>query len=115
MDFKRAFKGKEEENIFLKNTVGSPLLESADKAVLNRKGNIFFNSGDIENARRIFITTGYSDGLIRVGNHYKSQGRIMDALRMYWLAPDKNKTEAIIMQLAVVIQDLIHDKEQNNE
>ena len=39
----------------------------------------------------------------------------MDALRMYWIAPDKNKAESIIMQLTVIIQDLIHDKEQNNE
>ena len=115
MDFKSAFKNKEGESIFLKTTVSDLPLESADKAVLNRKGNVLFNSGDIESARRIYITTGYSDGLIRVGNHYKSQGRILDALRMYWIAPDKNKAESIIIQLATIIQDLVHDKEQNNE
>ena len=115
MDFKSAFKNKEEENIFLKTTESGPPLESADKAALNRKGNILFNSGDIESARRIYLTTGYSDGLIRVGNHYKSQGRMMDALRMYWVAPDKNKADSIIMQLATIIQGLIHYKEQNNE
>jgi hypothetical protein len=115
MDFKRAFKGKEGENIFLKTTVGGPALGSADKAALNRKGNVFFNSGDIESARRVFMTTGYSDGLIRVGDHYRSKGRAFDALRMYWIAPDKKKAESIIMQLSIIIQNLLHDEELNNE
>ena len=115
MDFKRAFLNKEDENVFLKNTSPGPKVGSADKAALNRKGNILFNSGDIESARRIYLTTGYSDGLTRVGDSYRSQGRMMDALRMYWIAPDKSKAEAIIMKLSVIIQNLIHDKEQKNE
>ena len=115
MDNKKAFENMEGESIFLKSTAPGPVLESADKAALNRKGNKLFNSGDIEGARRIYLTTKYSDGLIRVGDHYRSQGRIMDALRMYWIAPDKNKAESIITQLSVVIQTLLNDKEQNNE
>ena len=43
-------------------------LSSEQKAVLNRKANVMFNSGNIEDARRIYITTGYSDGLTRVGD-----------------------------------------------
>ena len=115
MDFKRIFKNLEGENIFLKTTASGPTLGSAEKAALNRKGNVFFNSGDIESAKRIYLTTGYSDGLIRVGNYYKSKGRMIDALHMYWIAPDKNKAETIIMQLSVIIQNLLHDEEQNNE
>ena len=115
MDLKSVFKNMEGENIFLKTTVGSPTLGSADKAALNRKGNIFFNSGDIERAKRIYLTTGYSDGLIRVGDYYRSKGRIIDALHMYWIAPDKKKVESITIQLSVIIQDLLHDKEKNNE
>ena len=115
MDYKRAFKNMEGEGIFLKNTAPGPVLDSADKVALNRKGNKLFNSGDIEGARRIYLTTKYSDGLIRVGDHYKSQGRIMDALRMYWIAPDKKKADAIIMQLSEVVRSFLNDKEQNNE
>ncbi|MDR0312575.1 MAG: hypothetical protein LBI14_03165 [Treponema sp.] len=114
MDYKRAFEGKEEENIFIKTTTASGM-GSTDKAALNRKGNILFNSGDIESARRIYLTTGYSDGLIRVGDQYKAQGRIMDALRMYWIAPDRNKAEPIIMQLSTILQKLIHEKDGENE
>ena len=115
MDFKKIFEGKEDENIFIKTTTRDTVLESGDKAALNRKGNVLFNSGDIESAKRIYLTTGYSDGLIRVGDYYKSKGRVMDALRMYWIAPDKNKAESIILQLSVVIQSFLQDKEQNNE
>jgi hypothetical protein len=117
MNYKKAFENKEGESIFLKNTAPGSVLDSADKVALNRKGNKLFNSGDIESARRIYLTTGYSDGLIRVGDHYKSQGRIMDALRMYWIAPDKNKADSIITQLSEIIQNLLKDteKEQNNE
>jgi hypothetical protein len=111
MDFKSVFEGKEGENIFIKTTTG-PVVGSADKAVLNRKGNVLFNSGDIEGARRIYLTTGYSDGLIRVGDQYKSQGRFVDALRMYWIAPDRNKAESIIMQFSMILQKLIHEREE---
>jgi hypothetical protein len=116
MDYKSVFDNKEKESIFIKSTAPGPKVNSADKAALNRKGNMLFNSGDIESARRIYLTTGYSDGLIRVGNYYRSKGRIIDALRMYWVAPDKNRAESIIMQLSVVIQTLLNDdKEQNHE
>ena len=112
MNLKDIFKNREEENTFIRTTSGPPV-DSAGKVVLNRKGNEFFNSGDIENARRIFLTTGYSDGLIRVGDHYRTQGRLIDALRMYWIAPDRNKAEPIIMKLSEIIGNLLH--EDNND
>lgn len=40
-------------------------LTSEQKVVLNRKGNVLFNQGDYLNAQRLFITTGYSDGLMK--------------------------------------------------
>jgi hypothetical protein len=87
------------------------LLESSQKAALNRKGNMLYNAGDIEGARRIFITTGYSDGLVRVGDFYKSQGRDLDALRMYWIAPDRKKCEPILEKLSGLIRTLINEEE----
>jgi hypothetical protein len=86
-------------------------MDGPQKAALNRKGNVLYNSGDIEAARRIYLTTGYSDGLSRIGDYYRSQGRLLDALRMYWIAPDKTKSGPIIMQLSGILQDLIHEEE----
>lgn len=89
-----------------------PVIGSAQKAGLNRKGNELLNAGDVEGARRIFLTTGYSDGIARVGDRYLKEGRSLEALRMYWTAPDKVKAEAIIARLATVIQKLVHEEEE---
>jgi hypothetical protein len=105
------------EAVFLKQTgvPGGKLQDSAQKAFLNRKGNMLFNSGDAEAARRIFITTGYSDGLSRIGDYYKESGRALDALRMYWIAPDKKKADQIILELSILIKSLIHEGQEKNE
>jgi len=114
MDYKKIFeKFEEDENIFVKTTVPSSV-EGSDKAALNRRGNVLFNSGDIEGARRIFMTTGYSDGLSRVGDYYKSQNRLIEALRMYWLAPDRTKCEPLIEKVSFLIKQLIENEPQPN-
>jgi len=109
MDYKKIFEKFEDNSGFIKTTVPSGI-GSTQKAALNRKGNVLFNSGDIEGARRIFQTTGYSDGLSRVGDYYKSQNRPIEALRMYWIAPDRTKSEPLIMQLAGIMQQLTHEE-----
>ena len=114
MDYKSLFERHKNEAAFIKTTL-KPAMDGSQKAALNRKGNILYNSGDIEGARRIFITTGYSDGLVRIGDYYNSKGKPLDALRMYWTAPDRNKAEPIIMQLSAVIQNLLHDEGEKNE
>jgi tetratricopeptide (TPR) repeat protein len=103
-DYRKLF--QEQESSFIKTDQKLPIT-SVQKVALNRKGNILFNEGNIEEAKRIFLTTGYSDGLSRIGDYYKSQGKVLDALRMYWKAPDRNKAETIIVQLSAVIKDLI--------
>ncbi|MCL2193019.1 MAG: hypothetical protein FWB78_06465 [Treponema sp.] len=110
MDFKKLFGKFEASNAFVKTTV-PPSITSAQKVALNRKGNTLFNSGDIEAARRIFETTGYSDGLSRVGDYYKSQNRFIDALRMYWIAPDRTKCEPMFMQIADLMRNIIREEE----
>lgn len=109
MNYKKAFEKFENENAFLKTTSPNPV-EGAEKAALNRKGNMLFNSGEVEKARRIFLTTGYSDGISRVGDHYKSQNKMIDAMRMYWIAPDRTKLEPLLINLAGVLQNLIHEE-----
>ena len=112
MDFKKVFKDFERENVFIKETKPSSL-DGAKKAALNRKGNLLFNSGDIETARRIFLTTGYTDGLCRIGDYYKSQSRLLDALKMYWIAPDHTKAEPIIIQLSGVLRNILNNEEDS--
>ena len=82
-------------------------LSSEQKAVLNRRGNQLFNEGFINEAQRIFITTGYSDGLTRVGDYYAAKNNTLEALRMYCLAKNKRKSEPIIDSLVRLIKVLI--------
>ena len=118
MDYKKIFaksNNQIEKNAFIKTNEKIPL-SSNQKVALNRKGNVLYNSGDIEGAKRIFLTTGYSDGLSRVGDYYKTQGRLVDALKMYWIAPDHNKSEPILIQISALIQDLIQEEgDDSNE
>ena len=110
MDNKKVFDRFEDENMFIKTTVRPPI-DGSQKAALNRKGNVLLNSGDVEGARRIFLTTGYSDGLSRVGDYYKSKDRLIEALRMYWIAPDRAKCEPLLAQLAGIVHNLITEEE----
>ncbi|MDR0598502.1 MAG: hypothetical protein LBG84_00255 [Treponema sp.] len=110
MDYKKLFEDFADQSVFIKSTE-RPVIDGTQKAALNRKGNILLNSGDVEGARRIFLTTGYSDGLARVGDKYKAQGRPLDALRMYWMAPDRTKAEPVMAQISQVIRNLIQEGE----
>nr|AGS52378.1 hypothetical protein [uncultured bacterium contig00077] len=114
MDIKKIFENCEDQGSFIKTTSASPM-DGSQKAALNRKGNQLYNDGNVEAAKRVFITTGYSDGLSRVGDYYKSQNRPLDALRMYWTAPDKTKSEPIIEQVAYILQGLLDDKDAEDQ
>ncbi|MCL2374756.1 MAG: hypothetical protein FWC65_05905 [Treponema sp.] len=109
MDYKSVFEKVQGQNTFIKTTA-QPAINGADKVALNRKGNVLYNSGDIEGARRVFLTTGYTDGLVRIGDYYHSEGRPLDALRMYWIAPARKKAEPLIVQLSAVIKSLMSDE-----
>ncbi|MDR1971490.1 MAG: hypothetical protein LBQ46_06170 [Treponema sp.] len=114
MDYKKVFDKFEDQGFFLKTSAKAGL-DGAVKVSLNRRGNTLFNQGDIEGARRIFITTGYSDGLCRIGDYYQSKGRLLDALKMYWIAPDHSKSEPIIIRLSDLIRNLIKEEDSPDD
>ncbi len=93
---------------FLKTT-DRPALDGGRRAALIRRGNEFFNSGKYEEAKRIFLTTGYTDGLMRLGNYYSNQQQILEAFRMYWLAPDHRKTDYLVERMAGVVRSWLKD------
>lgn len=82
-------------------------LTSEQKAVLNRKGNVLFNEGKFDAACRIFVTTGYSDGLARIGDLYMKQNRGLTALKYYLLANNRAKSEAVYEKIASIISAII--------
>jgi hypothetical protein len=110
LDFESVFDRFRNQGLIKK--VAPPSMDGAQKAALNRKGNELFNRGDVEGARRIFLTTGYSDGLIRVGDRYSAVGKSLEALRMYYLAGDKKKAEPLIARMSALIQKLMGEEEE---
>jgi hypothetical protein len=93
---------------FLKITAQKPAgqakLAEGERVALIRKGNELFNLKKFDLARKIFLTTGYSDGLIRLGDLYLKQSKPLEAFRMYLLAPDRKKVEAMLEKSVAVLR-----------
>ena len=85
-------------------------LTAEQKTVLNRKGNELFNNKEFEKAKRIFLTTGYSDGIIRLGDYHYQNNDALEAFRMYVLAPAQDKKEMLIEKMASVVQCWLKDE-----
>lgn len=93
---------------FLKTTAPPrPSLSSAQRAALIRKANELFNAGGIAAARRVFVTLGYTDGMIRLGDHYYRNADFFEAYRMYRLAPSPEKCSYMIERMASVVREWI--------
>ncbi|MGN0728764.1 hypothetical protein [Treponema sp.] len=82
-------------------------LSDPQKVALNRKANALLNEGNVEMAKRIFITTGYSDGLTRIGDSYIKENNYLEALKMYLLAHNKRKTEPIIEKISQTVSVML--------
>ena len=108
--FKKVVQEHEIPNGFIKVT-DKPIgvLSSEQKAVLNRKGNTLFNEGKIDEACRIFITTGYSDGLTRIGDIYSKKNEPLTALKFYLLANNSRKTGPMIDKLSKIVSLLLKE------
>lgn len=97
---------------FIKTSAtGSTTLSSQQRTVLIRKGNELFNAGRINEAKRIFLTARYTDGIIRLGDHYMRQNQPLEAFRMYWLAPERRKADQLIEQMAGVVRKWLREAE----
>lgn len=87
-------------------------LSSGQKAQLNRRGNALFNDGDTETARRIFQTTGYSDGLSRIGESYLRSGQAISALKMFMLSHDRARSGMLAEKAALAIRKMLSEEEK---
>ncbi len=88
-------------------------LDSDKRIALIRKGNELFNKGEIELAKRIFITTGYSDGLIRIGDLYMEQNLPLEAFRMYYMAPYPQKVSEMLEKMAAIVKKWLKEDSIN--
>jgi len=103
-DLKKQIDQKQGQSGFIKVTE-KPVsgLTDQQKVLLNRKANVLFNEGKYDQAERIFITTGYSDGLTRIGDLYVQKNQELKALKLYLLAHNTRKSEPLIAKLSGII------------
>jgi hypothetical protein len=88
-----------------------PALSGEQRTALIRRGNELFNRGSIVQARRVFLTARYTDGLIRIGDYYLKKNNHLEAFRMYWLAPEHRKAEYLIERMAGVVRTWLQESE----
>jgi hypothetical protein len=85
-------------------------LSGEQRTALIRKGNALFNQGKIDLAKRIFLTAGYTDGLIRLGDYYYKRRQPLEAFRMYRLAPYKSSSEKMLEKMAMILRSWLKEK-----
>jgi hypothetical protein len=87
----------------------SVTLPKDKRALLIRKGNEFFNQDKIDLAKKIFLTTGYTDGLIRLGDYYLSKNMTLEAFRMYWLAPYPKRVNWMLERMVLIMKEWLKE------
>ena len=107
-DLKKQIDSKQRDFKFIKTgDLPAKGLSDAQRVALVRKANALFNDGDLAMAERIYIATGYSDGLTRIGDKYAEKKEYLDALKMYLLAHNKRKSEPIVEKIAQTVSLLL--------
>lgn len=101
---------QDEKQGFVRTTKKTPTLTSEQRAALIRRGNTLFNSGNFDTAQKIFVTTKYTDGLIRMGDHYMKNREPLEALKMYRMAPAHDKTEDLMSRMVAVLKRWLSDE-----
>ena len=86
-----------------------PELSGQQRSALIRKGNELFNNQMFEEAKRVFVTAHYTDGLVRMGDYYSKQNNLLEAFRMYWLAPERRKVEYLVERMAGVVRSWLEE------
>ena len=81
------------------------VLTPKERLTLIRKGNELFNGGEIDKAARIFTTTAYKDGLIRVGDYYLFDKKSpLKALSYYIEARYQKRINELSERMAAVLK-----------
>ena len=86
------------------------VLTPKERILLIRKGNELLNNGDIEKAERIFITTAYKDGLIRIGDYYYfDKKNVFKALNLYLEAKYDKRIRELTERMALVLKKWMNE------
>jgi len=86
-------------------------MNDEEKVALSRKGNEYFNNGNITEAIKFFVKAGYKDGIMRVADHYyfdKKQPLI--ALKFYKMINRKDRIDEIFARMMFALNKMLSSK-----
>lgn len=83
-------------------------MDKKERISLIRKGNEYFNNGDIKNALEIFVKTKYKDGLTRVADYYFYDKKLpLMAVKIYKMAGKIDKVDEIYDRMIMALGQLL--------
>ena len=91
-------------------------MDIKERVALIRKGNEYFNKGEIDKAIKIFAKTDYKDGLARIGDlYYYDKKMPLIAFKFYKMANMQDKVNEIFQRMIFALgrwigEDKIQDK-----
>jgi len=89
------------------------MMDSKERVELIRKGNELFNKGDIAGATRIFIQTGYRDGLTRLADFYYFDRREpLVALKFYRMVNREDRLNEIFERMIYALGKMMGQKNE---
>jgi hypothetical protein len=91
--------------------IGQPAgatMDSSERIKLIRLGNELFNKKDIDGATKIFVNTGYRDGITRVADYYFYDRKMpLVALRYYRMVNRQDKVREIFERMVFALGRLL--------
>lgn len=90
-------------------------VDPSTRAMLIRKGNEFFTSGNIKAAEKIFVSVDYKDGLVRLGDYYYENNNLYKACEMFFMSGNEAKIKAFSEVCAKVISLLLNEDKTSKQ
>lgn len=79
-------------------------MDEKERIALIRKGNEYFNQGKIKEAIEVFFKTGYKDGLHRIGDYYYYDKKLpLIALKFYRMSGSTKKINEIMERMVFAL------------
>ena len=91
-------------------------MKDEEKVALSRKGNEYFNAGNMTEAIKCFVKAGYRDGIMRVADYYyfdKKQPLI--ALKFYKMINRKDRIDEIYARMMFAFNKMLRSTKDDVE
>jgi len=89
-------------------------MNDEEKVALSRKGNEYFNAGNITEAIKYFVKAGYQDGIMRVADYYYfDRKQPLIALKFYKMINRKDRVDEIFARMMFALNKMLRPSEKD--